>query len=90
MDAVAMADRDFEGESKEALPNYDKFFFVSYEKLKVSCLIEFYGCCGFLVLLHSSGARVNGEAGIGTNALWRKVTDLGRSVRLELETQTRG
>ena len=45
---------------------------------------------GFLVLLHSSGARVNGEAGIGTNALLRKVTDLGRSVRLELETQTRG
>ena len=89
MDAVAMADRDFEGESKEALPTYDKFF-VSYEKWKVSCLIEFYGCCGFLVLLHSSGARVNGEAGIGTNALWRKVTDLGRSVRLELETQTRG
>ena len=65
-------------------------FFVSYEKLKVSCLIEFYGCCGFLVLLDSSGARVDGEAGIGTNALLRKVTDLGRSVRLELETQTRG
>ena len=65
-------------------------FFVSYEKLKVSCLIEFYGCCGFLVLLHSSGARVNGEAGIGTNALLRKVTSLGRSVRLELGTQTRG
>ena len=65
-------------------------FFVSYEILKVSCLIEFYGCCGFLVLLDSSGTRVDGEAGIGTNALWRKVTDLGRSVRLELETQTRG
>ena len=65
-------------------------FFVSYEKLKVSCLIEFYGCCGFLVLLDSSGTRVDGEAGIGTNALLRKVTDLGRSVRLELETQTRG
>ena len=26
MDAVALADRDFEGESKEALPTYDKFF----------------------------------------------------------------
>ena len=44
----------------------------------------------FLVLLHSSGASVNGEAGIGTNALLRKVTSLGRSVRLELGTQTRG
>ena len=65
-------------------------FFVSYEKLKVSCLIEFYGCCGFLVLLDSSGARVDGEAGIGTYALLRKVADLGRSVRSELETQTRG
>ena len=65
-------------------------FFVSYEKLKVSCLIEFYGCCGFLVLLDSSGARVDGEAGIGTNAWLRKVADLGRSVRSELETQMRG
>ena len=89
MDAVVLADRNFEGESKEALHTYDKFFRKLWE-LKVSCLIEFYGCCGFLVLLHSSGARVNGEAGISTNALWRKVTDLGRSVRLELETQTRG
>ena len=26
MDAVALADRDFEGESKEVLPTYDKFF----------------------------------------------------------------
>ena len=43
-----------------------------------------------LVLLHSSGARVNGEAGISTTALLRKVTGLRRSVRLELETQTRG
>ena len=43
-----------------------------------------------LVLLHSSGASVNGEAGIGTNALLRKVTSLGRSVRLELGTQMRG
>ena len=65
-------------------------FFVSYEILKVSCLIEFYGCCGFLVLLDCSGTRVDGEAGIGTNALLRKVTSLGRSVRLELGTQTRG
>ena len=65
-------------------------FFVSYEKLKVSCLIEFYGCCGFLVLLDSSGARVDGEAGIGSNTLLRKVTSLRRSVRLELGTQTRG
>ena len=89
MDVVALADKDFEGESKEALPTYDKFFRKLWE-LKVSCLIEFYGCCGFLVLLDSSGARVDGEAGIGTNALWRKVTDLGRSIRLELETQTRG
>ena len=31
MDAVALADRDFEGESKEALPMYDKFF-VSYQR----------------------------------------------------------
>ena len=89
MDAVALADRDFEGESKEALPTYDKFF-VSYEILKVSCLIEFYGCCGFLVLLDSSGTRVDGEAGIGTNAWLRKVADLGRSVRSELEAQMRG
>ncbi len=65
MDAVAMADRDFEGESKEALPRYNRFF-VSYEKWKVSCLIEFYGCCGFLVLLDSSGASVNDEAGISS------------------------
>ena len=65
-------------------------FFVSYEILKVSCLIEFYGCWGFLVLLDSSGTRVDGEAGIGTNALLRKVTDLGRSVRSELEAQMRG
>ena len=43
-----------------------------------------------LVLLHSSGASVNGEAGIGTNALLRKVTSLERSVRLELGTQMRG
>ena len=43
-----------------------------------------------LVLLHSSGASVNGEAGISTNALLRKVTSLGRSVRLELGTQMRG
>ena len=42
------------------------------------------------VLLDSSGASVNAEAGIGTNALLRKVTSLGRSVRLELGTQTRG
>ena len=26
MDAVALADRDFEGESEEVLPTYDKFF----------------------------------------------------------------
>ena len=26
MDVVALADRDFEGESKEALSTYDKFF----------------------------------------------------------------
>ena len=89
MDAVALADRDFEGESKEALPTYDKFFRKLWE-LKVSGLIEFYGCCGFLVLLDSSGARVDGEAGIGTNAWLRKVADLGRSVRSELETQMRG
>ena len=43
-----------------------------------------------MVLLDSSGARVDGEAGIGTYALLRKVADLGRSVRSELETQTRG
>ena len=43
-----------------------------------------------LVLLHISEASVNGEAGIGTNALLRKVTSLGRSVRLDLGTQTRG
>ena len=43
-----------------------------------------------LVLLHSSGASVNGEAGIGTNALLRKVISLGRVVRLELGTQMRG
>ena len=65
-------------------------FFVSYEILKVSCLIEFYGCCGFLVLLDSSGTRVDGEAGIGTNAWLRKVADLGISVRSESEAQMRG
>ena len=26
MDVVTLADKDFEGESKEALPTYDKFF----------------------------------------------------------------
>ena len=35
MDVVALADRDFEGGSKEALSMYNKFFFVSYEKSEV-------------------------------------------------------
>ena len=34
MDVVALADKDFEGGSKEVLPMYDKFF-VSYEILEV-------------------------------------------------------
>ena len=34
MDVVALADKDFEGGSKEALPMYYKFF-VSYERSKV-------------------------------------------------------
>ena len=53
------------------------------------CLIEIYGCCGLLVLLDSSRASVDGEAGIGSNTLLRKVTNLGRSIRLELGTQIR-
>ena len=47
-----------------------------------SCLIEMYGCCGLLLLLDSSGASVDGEVGIGSNALLRKVTSLERSIRL--------
>ena len=31
MDAVALADKDFEGGIKEALSTYDISFFVSYE-----------------------------------------------------------
>ena len=34
MVVVALADKDFEGGSKEALPTHDKFF-VSYERSKV-------------------------------------------------------
>ena len=59
-------------------------------EIESSCLIEMYGCCGLSVMLDSSGASVDGEAGIGSNTLLRKVTSLGRSIRLELGTQTRG
>ena len=46
MDVVALADKDFEGGSKEALPMYDKFF-RKLREIESSCLIEIYGCCGF-------------------------------------------
>ena len=39
---------------------------VQEVEIESPCLIGMYGCCGLLVLLNSSGASVNDEAGIGS------------------------
>ena len=51
MDAVALADKDFEGGFKEALSMYDISFFlklwVQEVEIESLCLIGMYECCGF-------------------------------------------
>ena len=61
-DAVALADRDFEGGILHTKYVYRKL----WVEIESPCLIGMCGCCGKLVLLDSSGASVNDEAGIGS------------------------
>ena len=67
---MALADRYFEVGNQGSISCIRDIFFhklwVQEVEIKKSVLIRMYGCCRSLVLLDSSGASVNDEAGIGS------------------------